>query len=1199
MKCPQCNADNPPKNKFCGSCGYKFQKAATEDRMDIIRKDIPESLVKKIIHTKDTIEKERKDVTVIFADISGFTTMSEALDPEELTILMNECFRKLGAMIYRYEGIIDKFIGDCIMAIFGAPVTHEDDPERAILACLDMQNALNEINNSLDPSLKKLAIHSGVNTGVVIAGKVGSDLQMDYTVMGDTVNVAQRLKDISPQGGILAGEETYNRSRHAFDFLPHEAVQLKGKKEKVKPFEVVGRKWGSEFGLGAVHSDMVGRDQELSRLKKGYEDLKQGRSSVFVIRGEIGVGKSRLLYEFKKYLTMSAPDIALIDSRGVSYESQIPLKSFADSLRHFLTAGKALSLEVSEKPINDRLKSILAKEADDIVPYLLKMMNMTLDKDQVDKVLHLDGHSLQLQIFLAVATLFENLTKEKPLILIVDDIQWLDSTTIELLNFLLPMVKKKRLSLYLSYRIGNVPNIQSLLKTISTEYEKYALDVDIKNLDPEHSSQLINNLISQEMPQSLRDFIIAKSGGNPFFIEEIVRRVIESGKLDEKEIVTAESIQIPGSIDAAVTSRIDSLNKEAKYLLKIASIIGRSFPQELLQEIVREKESFQHIDELEAAEFLVKINKDNKMFYAFRHALFQEVAYNSLLKSERTIYHKVIAETIENKFKEEIDGYFGALAHHYYICKVYDKALDYSLKAGDEAASLYANEEALAFYNQALSVSEDKAQRASILERIGNIELMIGRIEQAAEHYEQAKKLAQDKSQKAQIMAKVAKLLEQTGKIDESIKVLRQAIKTVEDIKSAGYIELNYNLSNVLLESKAENEQAMMHAENGKRAAKKLGDKKLWAEGLRAQAHILWRQGKNEETLKLLKEAQDIYEDLGEVKVLPYLFLLVAAVYRAMGNINAAIEFVKKTIDTARKIGNKRILAMGYNNIGVYYSYLGDYLTAIDFTEKNVEIRRQISDKKGEGIGLMNIGLINMYIGRYDVVLDYYEKAVELFESINEIRSTLTAYAQMADVFMLQKQTKKAYELYEKSIKIAKETKDRSMIAETMYRVGDYYQDIGDNKKAMEYYEKAEPGLLECDEKHMLSELYSSIAAIHIQNNDTRALGLAEKSLKYAIETKVKNIEIRSLRMVGRAQAAVGNDPVEGIKNIKRSIAVAKEINALTQMAHSLLSLGEVLIADNKPDQALEYLNQAKKHFTDFNAIMYLEKTEALIKKIS
>lgn len=1199
MKCPTCQAENPPKNKFCGECGHKLQEPVIENRMDIIKKDIPESLVKKILLTKDTVEKERKDVTVIFADISGFTTMSEQLDPEELTILMNKCFRKLGAMIYRYEGIIDKFIGDCIMAIFGAPVTHEDDPERAILACLDMQNALKEINDNLDSSLEKLTIHSGINTGVVIAGKVGSDLQMDYTVMGDTVNVAQRLKDISPPGGILAGKETYNRSRHAFDFMPHEPAQLKGKKEKVMPFEVIGRKWGSEFGLGAVHSDLIGRDQELDTLKQGYTDLTKAKSSIFVIRGEIGVGKSRLLYEFKKFLTISAPDIALVDSRGVSYESSIPLKSFADSLRHFLYADVPSGLEISETPIREKMKSLLADEADDIAPYLLKMMNMTLDKDQVEKVLHLDSHSLQLQIFLAVATLFEKITEEKPLILMIDDIQWVDSTTVEIVNFLLPMVKKNKFSLYLSYRIGDISNIQALLNTIYDEYKDYAIELDLKNLNQEYSSQLIVNLTSQEIPESLCKFIIAKSGGNPFFIEEIVRRLIESGKLAKDDKLAPDSIQIPGSIDAAVTSRIDGLNKEAKYLLKIASIIGRSFPQELLKEIVKEKESYQHIDELEAAEFLVKINKDNNVFYAFRHVLFQEVAYNSLLKSERIIYHKVIAETIEEKFKDAIEGYFGTLAHHYYTCKIFDKALHYSLKAGDEAAQLYANEEALSYYNQALSVVEDQPQKALILEKIGDIEFMIGRVEDSLKHYREAKRLVKDKSQQAHSISKIAKVLEQIGKLDESIDIMYKAIKMVEGSETPAAVELYYNLSSILIESKAESEQAMTLVDKGIATAKKIGDKHLQAEGMRARAHILWRLGKNEETLELLKKTQSIYEELGEIKVLPYLFLLVGAVYRTMGNINAAIEFVKKTIDIAKKIGNRRVMAMGYNNIGVYYSFLGDYPTAIDFTEKNVEIRRQLGDKKGEGIGLMNIGLTYRFLGKYEAVLDYYNEAKDLFESINEIRSTLTVYAMIADILIIRKQPEKAQMYYEKSLKIARKTQERTLVGETLYRYGGYFQDIGDLKKAQEYYKQAEPMLLECDDRHMLSELYASWADTYIKTRDGKALQYAEKSLKYGLETKIKNIEIRSLRIFGRAQAIVGDNPSEGIKNIKRSIGIAKEINALTQMAHSLYALGEVLITNDKPAQALEYLNQAKKLYTDFNAPLWIEQTDVLIKKIS
>src|SRR4030042_2466260 len=368
MKCPGCGAENPPKNKFCGECGAKLI-AASQDRIDLVRKDIPESLVKKILLTKDNIEKERKDVTVIFADISGFTSMSEKLDPEELTNIMNECFRKLSTMVYRYEGIIDKFIGDCIMAIFGAPVTHEDDPERAILACLDMQNALDDININLKAGFKTLTIHSGVNTGKVIAGKVGSDLQMDYTVMGDTVNVAQRLKDLSPPSTIYVGPETYNRARHAFDFMPLEPTRLKGKIETIRPYETLGRKLGSEYGSGAIHSDLIGRDQEMEQLKKGVDALTEKKSAIHIIKGEMGVGKSRLLYEFKKYLTITARNVTLLDSRGISYESSIPLKSFSDTIRSFLLSGDNRPADMNDSVIKHRLQQLIADDKE-IIPYL-------------------------------------------------------------------------------------------------------------------------------------------------------------------------------------------------------------------------------------------------------------------------------------------------------------------------------------------------------------------------------------------------------------------------------------------------------------------------------------------------------------------------------------------------------------------------------------------------------------------------------------------------------------------------------------------------------------------------------------------------------------------------------------------------------------------------------------------------------------
>jgi adenylate cyclase len=1198
MRCPKCGAENPPKNKFCGECGTKMQSVAA-DRMDIVKKDIPESLLKKIRLTKDTVQKERRDVTVVFADISGFTTMSERLDPEELTLLMNECFRNLGAMVYRYEGIIDKFIGDCIMAIFGAPVTHEDDPERAILACLDMQSALNEINENLDPALKKLTIHSGVNTGEVIAGRIGSDLQMEYTVMGDTVNTAQRLKDVASSSSILVGAETYNRSRHAFDFMALEPMQLKGKVEKVRPYEVIGRKWGSEFGLGAVHSDLIGRDNELTQLKNGYAQLKKGRSSIYIIKGEIGVGKSRLLFEFKKFITISAPDIALIESRGVSYESSIPLKTFADALRHYFITGDLSMADLREDIVKEKLRALFPdkQEAGDILPYLYRMMNMTLEPRYREKIEHLDSHALQLQTFLAVTSLFENITKTKQMLLIIDDIQWLETTTIELINFLLPLIKQNRISIYLCYRVGTILSIKKLLATIDREYKDQTQDIEVKNLSAEYSAQLIDNLIGQEIPEQLKTYVIAKSGGNPFFIEEIVRRILESGAMKQKDI-TDETIQIPGSIDAAVTSRIDSLGKEPKYLLRISSIIGRSFPQELLEHVVKDREIYQHIDDLVASEFLVNIKKDNTPFYAFRHAMFQEVAYKGLLKSERMIYHKLIAETIENDFTEQIDGYFASLAHHYHHGGNVEKALQYSIKAGDEAAGLFANEEALGFYNQALASAETNKTRAEILQKIADIELLVGRTQNAHDHFTRALELEEDSSARALLIERIGRVLEQTGRLDKSIAFMEQGMRTMEGKDTPGLVTLLYTLSNILLESKAETKRAVDLVDQGLAIAQHINDRRLYAEGLRAKAHTLWRQGKNNEALDLVKESQVIYEELNDVKVMPFILLLVAAIHRAVGNVTAAIEYVKQAIEYSERIGNKRVLAMCYNNIGAYYSYLGEHPMAIDYTRKNVVIREKIGDKKGEGIGLMNIGLMYKYLGKHDKVLDVYMKALELFESINEIRSTITAYHLIGSFYVNHGNKEKAYELYNKGYDLAKKTGDPALIADAFFRFGDYYLDTDDLEKAEEYLDKSREALSDSADIHIFSDMYSDFADLYIRKKDPRAVECAERALKYAVESKIKNNEMFAMRNLGRAQAFVAGNIEEGLKNIKRSVAIAVESNAVEQYAHGLFALGEFYAAQGDNKQALEYLDQALKAYQNMDAKLWVKHAKSLIKKL-
>jgi len=1193
MRCPQCNKDNPAQNKFCGECGCSLQQVSARDRIDMVKKGIPESLMHKILLTKDTIEKERKDVTVIFTDISGFTSMSETLDPEEITLLMNTCFSKLSTMIYKYEGIIDKFIGDCIMAIFGAPITHENDPERAILACLDMQLALKEFNKSLKSSLPKLETHSGMNTGQVIAGKIGSDLQMEYTVMGDTVNVAQRLKDIAQPGSILVGSETYNRTRHAFNFIPLEPTRLKGKTETVIPYEIIGKKLGAQFGLSAFHSDLIGRDKELEQLKHGFHDLLEKRSSIKVLKGEIGVGKSRMLYELKKYLSMAAPEPFIIDMRGISYESSIPYKAFSDSLASTLIPIAVHSTDSTEDALKEKLQFYLADEAAETAPYLYRLLNIPCSAAELEKVKHLDSHSLQIQILLAVTTLIERITDHAPLVLIIDDTQWLDTASLELINFLLPMVKRNRISVFLSYRSGDIMGIQFLIDALDKEYGEFVTELVLTNLDTSESDRLIANLVGEELGESTRKYIAQKSEGNPFFIEEIVRNILKSSTQVPANI---QDMQIPGSIEAAVSSRIDGLSREVKQVLRIAAIIGRSFSQDLLEEVVGEQNIYQHIDDLERLEFLLKTVRDNKVYYTFRHSIFQEVTYNSLLKKERTKYHQVIADTIESKFMNSIDGHLAILAHHYHNAENPQKALEYAIKAGDQAASLFANEEALRLYRQGLSLSVAGVEKAGLLEKIGEIEARLGNCDKALTCFHEAEQQFIDTLDKARIAGKIAELVIQTGNADDGIELLKKTAGSIRQKDTAVLADIEYHLAYALLEFKADTDQAIQLAGDIIRIGKKINDPVIEATGLRMKGQILFRQEQNETALTVLQECKALFESLDQKSKLAVINMLIAAVYRSLGKLHVAIDHMKQAYTISKDIGDQRMLGNAYNNLGVYYGLLGDNTTAIDYYKKYLEIKRRTGDKRGEGIALFNIGVLNDDIGEFETGLKYFKKAQVLFEKINDIRGMIHVYPTIAQKLLLQGHDKDAVKFLEKGLTLARDTKDPfTESAVNIYQAG-HLTDQGQFDEALRLLESARSLAEKAGNTYLLYDVYTALAELFLAQKDEHALSFAEKCLTSAVETKVKRNEVNALRVLGKAQTLIAGNFDGGIKNIKHSIAIAKEFGLQIQMAESLFALGEAYIAGKKSKEALKYLHQANAIYQKANITVRIKKTRDLIK---
>ncbi|MEO0123194.1 MAG: adenylate/guanylate cyclase domain-containing protein [candidate division WOR-3 bacterium] len=1197
MKCPQCGNENPTTNKFCGECGFNLLSYTTVERIELLKKSIPESLVRKIISTKDTAVKERRNVTVIFADISGFTSISEKLDPEELTLLMNKCFQKLGMMVYRYEGIIDKFIGDCIMAIFGAPVSHEDDPERAILSGLDMQNALEEINKEIGEGIKKLEIHIGINTGEVIAGRIGSDLQMEYTVMGDTVNVAQRLKDIATPGTILVGPETYQRTKHAFDFIKMEPIHLKGKEELVIPYEVIGKKWGSEYGLGSFHSNLVGREQEIEKLKSAIEKIKE-KSHIFFINGEIGVGKSRLLYEFKKFIGISNPEIVIFEGRGISYESLIPYKAFADCLRwNFIPVNLNDSKEIKELVAN-KLKSILNSEFDESAPYIFKLLNMELTDEEKQKVDYLDAHSLQLQIHLAVSTLFEKICSKSPLCLLIDDLQWLDSGSLEIINFLLPILKNNKTLFCFSCRAGEQKSIENFLKNVFQEYADFVEEIKLSNLSFESSISLINNLLSEGIDENFKISIYERTKGNPFFIEEICRQVIETGAL--KGETDLQKMELPGSIEAVVTARCDGLSKEARYLLKLSSIIGRSFPKLLIEEIVKEKEILKHLEELEVADIITSAIREKGIYYTFRHPMFQEVTYHSILKSERAIYHKVIAETIEQQFLTMLEGCNSLLAHHFYECGEYDKASSYALKAGDESARIYANDEAIKQYQLAVSIATNHNKKAEALEKLADVLFMkYGGKSDALKFYEQAKGITKDRLKHAEIDGKIANVLRQAGDIDKSIEIMRAAIKEIEDMDSDILAQLAYQIADALLESKSETKQAEEYAEKGIAVAERLNDYESIIAGMRMKAQILWRKGDIDRALEILLSNEKKLKNLENPQIQASYYILTAAVFRNAGNLKKAIEYCTRSNEISQKIGNQRFLALGFNNLGIYYELSGEIKKGLEYYEKSLAIRSRIGDKRGESIGYFNLGALKGRIGELENAIEYYEKGLAIAREIKDIRVMFNSILAIADVFLEFDQPEKFKEYINEAESIFKERKEEWMEADLLGHYAEYYINLKDYKMAKDLILNTLKLSIIHTNIELRAKTYAILAQICFEERDPKAIEYAMESLKITQSSSDRRDEIKSLIILGRAQIIIANDLTNGIKNIKKAIALAAETGLLRYQAEGLFSLAEAMILENKNQSAINYLLQAKGIYSDLRNSKKIQEVEDFIKKIS
>lgn len=703
-------------------------------------------------------EGERKVVTVMFADISGFTAMSERLDPEPLRDLMNNCFSRLVPIIRKYDGHIDKFIGDAVMAVFGVPATHENDAERACRAALEMMHALNDFSreNNVD-----LALHIGINTGPVVAGGIGTPERREYSVMGDAVNTACRLEDLSERGRIFVGPDTYRLTSHVFKYGVLSPVRLKGKSDPIRIYRLDGLKRASPAKTllpaeDGTAWDFVGREHELGILENSLNRLFAGRGGVVLVTGEAGIGKSRLVAETKRRLETgpSGRAVTWLEGKASSFGRITAYRPFQEILLQYAGLSEDDTQQKVHQRLAERTQVLLGPQAQEILPYLAALLNLDVTGEYSDRIKYLDGEAMRAQIFLAGYRFCRRLAEKTPTVLVFEDLHWFDRSSTGLLVHILDLVYNHPLLVLIVTRPNPPEHAAEVVETLEKKYADHRKIVALNTLTADECSRVVAAILKSDgIAPSLRDTIVRKAEGNPFFLEQIVRTLIDrnlltrDGSADSwRPVSSLEAITIPDTVHGLIMARVDGLDDGVKRVLRTASIIGRSFAYRLIRELEqRDPRLDEHLQELQQIALIREKHGIPEPEYTFKHALVQEATYESILIQKRKELHGRVGRAMETLFADRIEDFYSIIAYHFAQAEQWDKAKDYLIHAGDQAGRIAADAEALSHYRRALKMYDGgfgeagrPPARVQLERKIGEALFRRGRHAEALEHLHQA-----------------------------------------------------------------------------------------------------------------------------------------------------------------------------------------------------------------------------------------------------------------------------------------------------------------------------------------------------------------------------------------------------------------------------------------------------------------------------
>jgi class 3 adenylate cyclase/tetratricopeptide (TPR) repeat protein len=1052
--CSGCGNELRPAARFCDGCGQPVA-GAVEPAAPQPRDYTPQHLADRILTSRSALEGERKHVTVLFADVADYTALSERVDPEEMHALMDRCFQRILAQVHRYEGTVNQFTGDGVMALFGAPIALEDAPRRAVLAALGLQRALDALDAEVRARRgRRFRMRVGIHTGAVVVGRIGDDLRMDYTAVGDTTNLAARLQQSAGPGDVVISRATAALVSGFFELAELPPLQLKGVAQPVRAYRVQGERAVRGRIEAAVAGDgltpLVGRDAELGALVGTFDAAVRGNGRAVFVVGEAGIGKSRLVYEFRKRL--EGESLFWVEGRCASYARDTAFLPVIDALRRSFGIDDrdddAAAIGRVERGVRG-----LAGELGWGLPFLRQLLSLPPGDPAL---VGMSAVSRRSETSRALHALFLEAVKRRPLVFVVEDLHWIDPASEEFLGFLSDAIPATRALFLFTHRPGYRHPFGD---------RSYHVRLSLQPLSGAETGRIASALLRvPSLPAPLAALIAHKSDGNPLFVEEITKSLLDEGVVrrtgDGIELAREiEDVSVPDSIQGVLMARIDRLADEPKRAIQVASVIGREFAARLLERITELGERAQAVvGELRALELIYQKTAHPELAFMFKHALTHDVAYESVLLNRRRSLHRIVGDAIEELYRERLAEHYEALAHHFTRAEEWERALDYHELAARKAADAFANQSATEHCQRALEIAERIGAPA---ERRIELEQLLGRIGFLASDF-----------------AVGAQALQQAADLDVPGRraAMNRALASVGFLWAHDYERARTASDRALGEARAVGSLA---AESTARSCESL---------LRCVLGHL-----DEEVFRSGVEAWEQADRSGNADAM--VWSTAALNYKHVGDFRAAVGISERMLEAAR--GQPTLFpAMPLWVLGLALGGVGEYARAVSLFREALEVSERVGQAAIKCRLLNSLGWLFAEFGAHELASRYNRQSTELAGEM--VRRELVPGAP---------------ELY---------ANGGINLAGNHLMLGDVEAAAADLAPIAE--ELAAPGDPWMRWRYSMHLLDAKARVALARGDPDGALALLDRELEEAHRNRARKVEARALELRGRVLASAGED---------------------------------------------------------------------------